>query len=303
LHHPSRLLTVRLERLLARRVRVDIAGVRAWTLDPLDRFLHLVTHLARHLEEAPLRPGRAALAAACSAHGHPLRMRWVLDIVAEVERFHATTDPVALGERACEWNADAELAAMLAWLREAVGFAPGATAWVHRTLDALGGPPAGCDERGISRVMPGGDLHALPPPARIRTRPLVAAENAVPHGPLPALDFRMTALARLPRWVFPPPRYFERRSPWRVMGAGLTLQRGVHAVGVLVRVLVALGALPVAIVAGMLASPVRRRVRRHAREPERVLDLVVAARALARRREHALDRRKEVESPPVSSVP
>jgi hypothetical protein len=284
LHHPSRLLTVRLERLLARRVRVDIAGVRAWTLDPLDRFLHLVTHLARHLEEAPLRPGRAALAAACSAHGHPLRMRWVLDIVAEVERFHATTDAVALGERACEWNADAELAAMLAWLREAVGFAPGATAWVDRALDALGGPPAGCEERGISRVMPGSGLHALPPPARIRTRPLVAAEKAIRHGPLPALDFRMTALAGLPRWVLPPRRYFERRGAWGAAAVGLTLQRGVHAAGVLLHALVALGALPVAMVVGMLARPARRRMRRRARTPERVLDLVVAARALGRSR-------------------
>jgi hypothetical protein len=83
-------------------------------------------------------------------------------------------------------------------------------------------------------------------------------------------------------------------------GAGLTLQRAVHAARALLRALVALGALPVAIVAGVLASSVRRRVRR-ARAPERVLDLVVDARALARRRERSLGRR-EAESP-LLSVP
>jgi hypothetical protein len=43
-------------------------------------------------------------------------------------------------------------------------------------------------------------------------------------------------------------------------------------------------------------------VRRRARAPERVLDLVVDARALARRREHTADRR-EAKPPPVGSVP
>jgi hypothetical protein len=299
LHHPSRLLTVRLERLLSRRVSVDIAGVRAWTLDPLDRFLHLVTHLKRHLEEAPLHPGRAALAAACSVHGHPIRLRWVLDIAAEVERFHVMTDPVALGERAREWNADSELAAMLAWLRGTVRFAPGAAAWLDRAIAALGSPAASYDDNRTSRSIPGSDLHL---PDKVRTRPLAAAGGALGHGPLPALDFRTAALARLPRWILPPRRYFERRGAWGVPVASLTLQRGVHAAGVLLHALVALGAFPVALVAGVLASPVRRRVRRRARAPERVLDLVVDARALARRREHTADRR-EAKPPPVGSVP
>jgi hypothetical protein len=297
LHHPSQLLTVRLPRLLARRVSVDIAGVRAWTLDRLDRLLHLVTHLARHLEEAPLLPGRAALAATCSAHGHPIRLKWVLDIAAEVERSHVTTDPVALGERAREWNADSELAATLAWLREAIGFAPGPAAWVDGALEVLGNSAASCDDDGTPRAMPAGGPRSTD---KARRRSLVAAGETRRHGPLPALDFRMAALARLPQWILPPRRYFERRNAMEAGGAGLTLQRAVHAARALLRALVALGALPVAIVAGVLASSVRRRVRR-ARAPERVLDLVVDARALARRRERSLGRR-EAESP-LLSVP
>jgi hypothetical protein len=86
---------------------VELAGVRAWTLEPLDRLLHLVTHLVRH---CPLDfVERETLVAWAADTRVPLRLKWLLDLRAEIERRHGELAPAALAARAAEWNAEADL--------------------------------------------------------------------------------------------------------------------------------------------------------------------------------------------------
>jgi len=258
LHHPAELLTVGLEELLARRRPVEIGGVQAWTLDPVDRFVHLTTHLIRHLVHVPADAGRGSLVAVASTAGDPVRLRWILDLHAEAERLPGSVDPSALAERAREWNGDGELAWTLGWLRDGLGFAPGAEAWVESVLGALG---------------------HVPPMAVARGSALERSPGQLPS--LPALDFRPVALARLPRWIVPPRRYFERRVAPGGRVAPLVLRRGSHAVRVLVSALLSLLAFPVAVLGSVVARPGRRRARRGVHAPAHVLDLAAAARALA----------------------
>lgn len=167
LHHESALLAVRLEELLARRVRVE-SGLAAWTLEPLDRYLHLVTHLARHVELARLAPEE--LARQCADPRAPLRAKWLLDLRAELEQRRFT--PAALLERAREWNATEELDAVLDVLL-GLGLESEAERLAHavRAELAPGRPRAGRAQR---------------------------------NAPLPGLDLRASNLRLVPRWLWPP---------------------------------------------------------------------------------------------------
>jgi hypothetical protein len=254
LHHPARLLTVHAEELFERR-RPAPSG--AATLDPLDRLLHLVTHLASHHEHAPGRADREYLLRAATTPAHPLRLKWILDVRAEVERLHARCAAGELVRRALAWNAGGELSWALSWIQGALGFAPDAAAWVEQVSSGLPAP-----DRGSAAPAAG--------------RPHAAAA-------LPALHFRTSALARFPRWLWPPRSYLERRHPGRT-GAPLRAGHRIgHAARVLGLALLAALLLPVALVSSLCLGPARRRQRRSSLAPERVLDLALQRRALARR--------------------
>jgi hypothetical protein len=271
LHPEAALHTVRLEDLCARRRPLMLAGpagpagtlagtltgVRAWTLDPLDRLLHLATHLARHAPHAldaaaaglhaPHAPAtgrdRAALAEVATEPTHPLRLKWLLDVHAVIEASHGALDADALGARASEWSAARELALVLA-AADALGFAPDAAEWV-------------------ARVRAGLQIRAEAPLARARPS----------ARPLPGLDVRASALAAFPRWVFPPRAHLART------GGDSLPARFAHATRVLARAtLVALATPP-----AWLASRLRRRARRAG--PDAVLELAAAARRLTRARD------------------
>jgi hypothetical protein len=264
LHPEAALHTVRLEDLRARRrpleLTGELAGVRAWTLDPLDRLLHLATHLVRHAPHAmdaqgaglhaPDAPAtgrdRAALAAIATEPTHPLRLKWLLDVRSEVEARHGELDAAALATRAVEWSAEHALVAVLA-AAEALGFAPPAAAWVARVRAAL---PA---------------LARAP-----RVSPRIAEKGA---RPLPGLDARASALAAFPRWAVPPREYLART------GGASPAARGAHATRVLARAaLVALATPP-----AWLASRLRGSPRRAG--PDATLELAAAAHRLTRARD------------------
>ncbi len=243
LSHPSQLLTVRLEELLARRCPVELRGARAWRLDVLDRFLHLVTHLDRHAEPLALAGDRESLLEAACTPGHPLRLKWILDVRAELERLAVVLDPEVLARRAAAWNAERELHAALAWIRDGLGFEPRAAARVEEVLEALGEDAAASGKQ------------------RSGPRPVLDASR-----PMRGLDFRSAALARIPRWIFPPRRYFERSGRSR---APLIVRQALHAGRALLRGLVGTLALPVAFLGSALLRQIRRlQVGRTARRPE-----------------------------------
>jgi putative nucleotidyltransferase-like protein len=194
LHPPSAPYAVSLAALRERRRALQLGALRAWTLDPLDRLLHLVTHLARHQE--PWAADRARLVAWAADPRAPLRLKWVLDLAAEIERRHAELDPLALARRADEWNAGDELARTLLWLRAELELEPPAEAWVARALAALPEPPA----------------------ARARLR-------RASHAPLAGLDLRAEALADLPRWLWPPRACLSKRGVTRMGHVLLVLAR------------------------------------------------------------------------------
>lgn len=247
LHPPTRLYALRLADLHARARTLELAGCRVWTLDPLDRLLHLVTHLARH---APVwGAGRATLADWAADPHAPLRLKWLLDIAAEIERRHLEFEPALLALRAAEWNAETELALTLAWLRTALELASEAEAWIVRAL----------------AVLPAQPTSAATP---------VRREH---EAPLAGLDLRASALADLPRWVWPPPARLAQGGH----DAGF-LRRLKHAGGVLLR-LVGLGlALPVAVLA-RAGEPAWSRLQPKVQlGPEDTLALAVRARELAR---------------------
>lgn len=255
----AELRTLRLRELLARRRPVELGSLgstHVFTLDATDRLLHLVTHLASHFGHAPGRADRAYLLAAAATPGHPLRLKWLLDLRSEVERLHGSLAPADLVERARRWNAQDELAWALAWVRSAMGLVPETDPWAQRVLALL---PAGAGTR----------IESGSHPWPIEERPVAG------------LDFRLAALRSFPRWLFPPRSYFEHRGG----RAPVALQRLAHVLGVLGLALLALFALPLAALARLLARASRRRARRSALDPERVLERTLAARACARRSE------------------
>jgi hypothetical protein len=247
LHPLAQLYTVRLADLLARRTRLELGGAPAWTLDPLDRLLHLVTHVVRHCPLGMLE--RETLRAWAADPRVPLRLKWLVDVRAEVERRHAEIPPAQLARRAAEWNAEAELALVLAWLRDQLGFAGEARAWVEHALAAL---------QPLSSTRPPS------PPAHDRA--------------LPGLDLRPSALLAFPRWVWPSSSYFGRLSG---NGPVPVARRALHAARVLGRGALVLGATPLA----WGASLGRRAFGKgpeHALGAEDLLELTARARQLAR---------------------
>ena len=234
LHHASARLAVRPADLLARRVPVEgEAGVFA--LDPLDRFLHLATHLARHADLAGM--DAEELARQCGDARAPLRAKWLLDLGAELElrRFESA----ALLARAREWNAAEELAAVLGVLVDGSGLETGAAARARALLAEL--PPLAAARRHARRVEA-----------------------------LPGFDLRPSALALLPRWMWPSAGRFAGLAPRGPAG----LARLAHVVRVLARVLL-----------GLLLTPPawllrHRRWTGRALPPAEVLGLVARARAL-----------------------
>jgi len=220
LQHPS-LLTTPGE--LAREP-VDLAGARAFVLEPIDRLLHLVTHLVSHARGAPGRPDSSALSRVLAEGGHPLRLKWIADVRIELERLADTLDVARCAQRARAWGAAGQLAWVVTWVRSALALTPAAESLAERLVEALGAD-ATCAAPAASRVR------------EQRDRPLAA------------LDFREDALALLPRWIWPPAEYLERRYG----GAGLA-NRWRHALLVLARVLIGTSTLPVAFAQRALAK-------------------------------------------------
>ncbi|MSR63739.1 MAG: hypothetical protein EXS08_15035 [Planctomycetes bacterium] len=241
LHPLAQLYTLELEALFARRVALDLAGTRAFTLEPLDRLLHLVTHLVRHCPLAWIE--RDELLALAADPRAPLRLKWLLDIVAEIERRHASLAVEALARRAAEWNAENDLALVLGWLRTQLGFAAAAQDWVVRALAALPAPEV----------------------------PTRRGHAPVSERPLPGLDFRPSALRAFPRWVWPRAGRFGRLSG---NGPRALVRRTGHAARVLARGAALLVLTPVAWLA--------RRAERTPLGPEATLELAVRARELER---------------------
>ncbi len=247
LHPRAQLYTVRLADLLARRQPLVLAGVATWTLDPLDRLLHLVTHLVRHCPLGMLE--RETLRAWAGDPRVPLRLKWLVDVRAEIERRHADFAALDLAARAAQWNAEAELALVLSWIRDQLGFAGEAHAWVAHVLASL---------RPVSSASP-------------RSGP--AHERA-----LPGLDLRPSALLAFPRWVWPPPSYFGRLPG---NGPVPIARRALHAARVLGRGALVLGATPLA----WAASLGRRAFGKNPEQAlgaQELLELAARARQLAR---------------------
>jgi hypothetical protein len=246
LHPSAQLYTVRLEDLLARRRPLELAGTRAWTLDPLDRLLHLVTHLVRHCPLGMLE--RETLHEWAADPRVPLRLKWLLDVRSEIELRSHELGERALARRAAEWNAESELALVLAWLRDRLGFAGAARERVEEVLAAL--PRAGS------------------------AAPFVPARDR----PLAGLDLRRSALLAFPRWVWPPASYFGRLAG---NGPAPVARRAAHAAGVLARAALVLAATPLA---GLEAFVARKFTlpRTAGLRPEELLDLATRARELAR---------------------
>jgi hypothetical protein len=245
LHPSAQLYTVRRAELFRRRKRVTLAGQPAWTLDPLDRLLHLVTHLLRHCPLALVGPDE--LLAAAAEPRSPLRMKWLLDLRAELERAHATFPVAELAERAAEWNAEADLALTLSWLRARLGLSKAADSWAAQVLRALP------------------ELPALP------------ATTALPHAerPLAGFDLRASALLAFPRWVWPHSSRFGRLAG---NGPRAVLRRGAHAARVIGRGALVAAATPIALLARALGTSTRRAPL----GPEETLALAARARELAR---------------------
>ncbi|HEX6886291.1 MAG TPA: nucleotidyltransferase family protein [Planctomycetota bacterium] len=200
LHAPAHLYAVRGEDLRARQR--PVGAHPAFELERLDRFLHLATHLVRHCPLRGIAP--ETLAAWAAEPRAPLRLKWLLDLAAEVERGHAELDPGALAARAREWNAEQDLAEVLAALERLADLPEAARAWSARTRERL------------------------PPPPAPQT-PVPALREA----PMAGLDLRPSALRALGAWLWPPRARCARLAPagparlaWRLRHAG---RAGAHA--------------------------------------------------------------------------
>jgi hypothetical protein len=133
-------------------------------------------------------------------------------------------DAAALARRAATWNASADLALTLSWLRARLGLADAAAEWLARALGSL--PATGA---------PG-------------SRPSARFER-----PLPGLDVRPSALRGLPRWLWPPRERFARPEE---PASRRCLRRATHVGGVLVRVALLGAAAPLAWLASRARSGV-----------------------------------------------
>ncbi len=264
LHHEAALLLVTPDALRARRVAVQADGRRAFTLDPLDRFLHLATHLARAWGPRAGRSPEEALAAALAVDPPRLRVKWLVDLAATAERLSGSAAPAALATRAAEWGAEAPLAFVARALAGAVPLSPQAAAFLASALPCAASP-------GAPRTAAVQDESSRPPPASERAG----------RAPFGALDFRLEALAGWPRWLWPPAAYWRRRLP-AARGPARAARRLGHALLVLARSALVLLLAPAALAGRALLRPARRRARARATAPERVLDVAAAWRARQR---------------------
>lgn len=263
LHHEAALLLVTPDALRARRVAVQTDGRRAFTLDPLDRFLHLATHLARAWNPRGERSPEEALAAALAVDPPRLRVKWLVDLAATAERLAASAAPAALAARVAEWGAEAPLSFVARALAGTVPLSPQAAAFLASALP--GAAPAGAPRTA----------------GQVEESPRPPASERAGRAPFGALDFRLEALAEWPRWLWPPAVYWRRRLP----GAGAptrTARRLGHALAVLARSALVLALAPAALAGRSLLRPARRRARARATAPERVLDVAAAWRARQR---------------------
>ena len=250
LQHPSLLVGPDPRDLRARVIAAEVGDHPVRTLEPLDRLHHLVTHLLSHAHGAPGPPTRATLEAILEEPAHPLRLKWVLDVHAEVERLAGELPACAVAAHARTWGAEAQVAWALMWVRAALGLVPTADGWVDEIL---------------------GDMGEIAPLEVVGVR-------RQERGPVAGLDFRLTALRRLGGWIAPSTRELHRRYG----RTGLRVRTS-HAVRVLVRVGFAVVLLPAAFLGRALFRPWRRHALRRARAPEELVDLAVAWRSLERK--------------------
>lgn len=257
LQSPALLLTVKTDDVLARTRRFTWHDMPVRTLDPLDRYLHLATHLLSHWgETAPLDDEGLVLSLLTSA-APPARLKWILDLRLALERMARDgVDAPALIDRAEEWSALPALCRAIG-LARVVGLADGARPLADDVLRRSGQDPVGFPWRDS--------------PDRARR-----SFDAVPR-PARGLDFRLSALGGIFRWAFPPREYFERRPPPRGF-----LRRMGHALRVLARVKLAALLLPVALLGRRLQARGRRRRMEELLSHERVFELVRASRARSR---------------------
>ncbi len=251
LQHPSLLLTPHLAEVKARRVAREIGGQRVFELDPLDRLLHLTTHLVSHARGIPGAADARTLERVVEDDGHPLRLKWFVDLFAEFERLGGSLPVQELSRRAFEWGAEEQLLWFVDWLRASVELADDADASTSALAAAL-------REAGAS----------LPAAEGVR------AQSA---GPLDGFDFRADALARFPRWLCPPAEFLARAYGNR------PLRRARHGARVLAHLLANGALLPIAIVGGRLCANARRRAFAARQDPQAVLDLAVAWRRFTSR--------------------
>ncbi len=245
--HPSALLTIQDEALRSRAQEQRVFGVAIRSLDPADRFLHLVTHLVSHAGGALGPPDRTTMRAVLEDPESPLKLRWTVDIHAEWEKRSGLWTSNQLAERAHEWNAEPHLCWALRWVRSAWGFEPDPEHRAALVLEDLGAPQ--------------------PLPRRSR----------VSGAPVRGFDFRARALGGAFPWAFPPASYLERRYGARSL-IDRALWRALRGVEVLARLGLAVLLLPAALVGRVLLRRARKRAFAQANSPERVLDLSVAWR-------------------------
>ena len=252
LHHPSLLLSVDHGGLFARAREITVGSHAAWTLDPVDRFLHLITHLASHWVHLPSTPTMEVLLEWLAADPPRIRLKWFVDIVAAVEQLAPTTKPEVVRKRAAAWGAGQQVAFVLSVVRTGFGLSPEVVGW----LEAL-----------------------APGSAQASTDSSTNVTSA--SRPLPGLDFRREALSLWPRWFWPNSDYWQAREPGS-SGVRLLFKRSLHAGGVLAQSLRAGVAFPAALLSRPFLRGGRRRRRAAAMAPERVLDLVTAWKRLPR---------------------
>ena len=252
----ARLFSVTPEDLWERSTALEVEGLPARTLDALDRFVHVTTHLVSHWYGIPGRPGRDMLRSVLEAPDHPVRLKWALDVRALLERCWREHTPADVARRARDWNAAREFAWGVDLVRNALGVSARLDAWVDALLEEL--------EQGAW------------------SGPRSVAPATAGHRPLPLLDFRWRSLGALPRWMFPPQSYLRRihagvsHPLLRALRMGLARVLQPLRVGARLASVVALA--PLALLGRECLRPERRSVRQRALAPERILDLVVEGR-------------------------
>jgi hypothetical protein len=266
LHPPALLYTVTAQALRERRVPVELAGARAFALGRIDRLLHLATHLTSHWIDRPSSPA-AMPPRAIAERFHPVRLKWALDLMAEIERMCRLHSPREVHERAAEWSAQADLAWILGWIRGGGMLSGEATDWMSEWM-------------GEARSQGWVSIPTAIPPAMGQGPGQDAGSKATSdEAALPAFGFRTSALRRLPRWIFPPAEYIARRyrierpharAAMRVWHAALVLGRGA----------LALYLFPAAWLGRFLVRRARLSRKEKALEPEHILDLVSADRRI-----------------------